>query len=75
MVITDLGLLEPDPVTRELTLTHLHPGVTVEAAKAATGWPLRVAVDLDVTAPPTERELVALRALHARTAAAHGEAA
>ena len=27
-VITDLGILEPDPVTRELTLTALHPGVT-----------------------------------------------
>lgn len=75
MVITDLGLLEPDPVTRELTLTHLHPGVTVEAAKAATGWPLRVGAELGVTAPPSEHELTALRALHARTAAAHGEAA
>src|SRR5215213_9063351 len=28
-VITDLGVLEPDPRTRELTLTQLHPGVTV----------------------------------------------
>ncbi|WP_017543505.1 3-oxoadipate--succinyl-CoA transferase subunit B, partial [Nocardiopsis prasina] len=26
-VITDLGVLEPDPATRELTLVGLHPGV------------------------------------------------
>jgi len=38
MIITDLGVLEPDPVSCELTLTHLHPGVTVEqAANASAG--------------------------------------
>ena len=42
-VITDLGVLEPDPVTRELVLTRMHPGVTSAAACAATGWELRVA--------------------------------
>ncbi|MGH3745094.1 MAG: CoA-transferase subunit beta, partial [Mycobacteriales bacterium] len=42
-VITDLGILEPDPATCELTLTHLHPGVSVEQAREATGWPLAVA--------------------------------
>ena len=31
-VITDLGILEPDPETRELVLTHVHPGVTAEQA-------------------------------------------
>src|SRR6266853_4465608 len=42
-VITDLGIMTPDPVTKELTLTSLHPGITVEQAIAATGWPLKVA--------------------------------
>jgi glutaconate CoA-transferase subunit B len=74
-VITDLGILTPDPVTRELTLTQLHPGVTVEAVKAATGWDLRVANDLATTEPPTAAELAALRALQKRTAEAHGEVA
>ena len=32
-VITDLGVLEPDPETKELVLTHVHPGV--EAAAGA----------------------------------------
>src|ERR1700757_3279682 len=41
-VITDLGVLTPDPVTRELTLTALHPGITVDQVKAATGWDLKV---------------------------------
>src|SRR5215831_518284 len=31
-VITDLGILTPDAVTRELTLTSLHPGITPEKA-------------------------------------------
>ncbi len=71
-VITDLGVLTPDPVTRELTLTALHPGITVEQAKANTGWELRVADHLPVTQPPTAAELATLRDLHERTARAHG---
>ncbi len=74
-VITDLGILTPDPVTRELTLTSLHPGITVEQVRAATGWDLRIANDLAATVPPTEVELTALRALLKRTAEAHGEVA
>jgi glutaconate CoA-transferase subunit B len=62
-VITDLGVLEPDPDTKELTLTTLHPGVTVEQAKAATGWELRVAETIDTEPAPTDAELSALRAL------------
>ena len=71
-MITDLGVLTPDPVTRELTLTALHPGITVEQAKASTGWELKVADHLPVTQPPTALELETLRDLHARTARAHG---
>lgn len=70
-VITDLGILTPDPETRELTLTSLHPGVEVEAVREATGWPLKVAAGLATTEPPTPRELEALRDLEARTARAH----
>jgi glutaconate CoA-transferase, subunit B len=64
-VITDLGVLRPDPATAELVLTGVHPGVTAEQAAAATGWDLRIAPDLAVTEPPTEAELTALRALKA----------
>jgi glutaconate CoA-transferase subunit B len=63
LVITDLGVLEPNPETCELVLTHLHPGVTAEQAREATGWDLTLAPELDRTAPPTAAELAALRAL------------
>lgn len=62
-VITDLGILEPDPETRELTLTALHPGVSLDQVRKATGWALRVADDLRTTDEPTEEQLRALRAL------------
>jgi glutaconate CoA-transferase, subunit B len=65
-VITDLGVLEPDPETAALTLTQLHEGVTVEQAREATGWELAVAEELRVTDPPNETELAALRELLAR---------
>jgi glutaconate CoA-transferase subunit B len=64
-VITDLGILRPEPQTCELALASLHPGVTAEQAKAATGWPLMIAADLATTPPPTVAELRALRALKA----------
>lgn len=65
-VITDLGVLEPDPETRELTLTALHPGVEVEQAVAATGFELRVAERVDRTEPASAAESAALAALAAR---------
>jgi glutaconate CoA-transferase, subunit B len=64
-VITDLGVLEPD-ATGELTLTRIHPGVTVEQVREATEWDLKVAEALQTTDPPTDEELSALRELVAR---------
>ena len=74
-VITDLCVLEPDPVTKELTVASLHPGVTREQVVSATGWKIKFADKVGETPPPTDKELKVLRELHARTAAAHGEAA
>jgi glutaconate CoA-transferase subunit B len=62
-VITDLGILEPDPETKELVLTHVHPGISPEQAKEATGWDLKIADDLKTTEAPTEDELSKLREL------------
>jgi glutaconate CoA-transferase subunit B len=59
-VVTDVGLLEPNQ-NGELTLAALHPGQTVEQARANTGWDLRVAPSLRTTEPPTEAELRLLR--------------
>lgn len=56
MIITNLGVLHPHPRTCELVLTHLHPGVSIEAVQAATGWDLLVASDVEQTTPPTDAE-------------------
>ena len=68
-VITDLGVLARDPGDGELTLTHLHPGVTLDDARSAVGWDLRVADTVAETAPPTAAELETLRALEATKSA------
>ncbi len=52
-MITDRGILEPDPGTCELTLTFMHPGVRVEQAVASTGWQLTVAPGVQPTDLPT----------------------
>jgi glutaconate CoA-transferase subunit B len=61
VVVTDLGILEPRD--GELTLVAVHPGVSVDDVRAATGWDLRVAGDVRETAPPSADELAALRSL------------
>src|SRR6478735_5591267 len=52
-VITDLGVLEPDPETLELALTQIHDGVDAAQVREATGWQLRVAEQLRTTEPAT----------------------
>jgi len=71
-VITDLGILTPDPVTKELTLTSVHPGVSVDQVRAATSWELKVSNALQTTRAPEAGELAALRDLLRRTAEKHG---
>ena len=57
VVITDLGVLRPDPGDHELTLVAVHPGIDVEDVVAKTGWQLRIAGDLEVSEAPTPSEL------------------
>jgi glutaconate CoA-transferase subunit B len=64
VVVTDHGILEPQD--GELTLTHVHPGVSVDEVRSATGWDLKVADDVAETQPATEEELGALRALRTK---------
>jgi glutaconate CoA-transferase subunit B len=74
-LMTDLAIFAPDPETKEMIVTSIHPGVTREQVAEATGWPLRCATKVDETPAPSARELETLRELHARTKRAHGEAA
>jgi glutaconate CoA-transferase subunit B len=70
-VITDFGVLTPEAGSDELVLTALFDGASAGEARAAVGWPLRVAPTVEAIAPPTALELETLRALHARTREAH----
>ena len=71
LLITDLAIWKPDPVTKEFVVVSLHPGVTREQVAETCGWPARFADRLEETPAPTELELKTLRDLQARTKAAH----
>jgi glutaconate CoA-transferase subunit B len=74
-VVTDLCVMEPDPQTKELTVTSLHPGVTRETVAENTGWAIRFAAELGETPAPGAEELGVLRDLQARTRLAHANPA
>ena len=74
-LMTDLAVFEPEVGSNEMIVTSIHPGVTRDQIAEATGWPVRYAVKVGETSPPTAHELETLRELHARTRRAHGEAA
>jgi glutaconate CoA-transferase, subunit B len=62
-VVTDLAVFGFDENTRRLTPLALNPGVTREQVQENTGFNLDFRASLGVTEPPTEHELLALRAL------------
>lgn len=72
-LITDMCVMEPDPVSKEMTVVTIHAGVRREALQAATGWPLKYAGDVGETPVPTARELDVMRDMQARTKKAHAE--
>lgn len=60
-VITTLGILRFHPETREMFLSAVHPGVSVDEVKNNTGWPLTTAPSVERTSPPTDEELEGIR--------------
>jgi glutaconate CoA-transferase subunit B len=60
-VVTNLAVLDFHPDSRRMRVVSLHPGVSPEEVQANTGFPLLAAERLEVTEPPTERELAILR--------------
>jgi len=71
LLITDLAIWKPDPITKEFTVVSMHPGVTREKVQETCGWPVKFADSMEETPPPTGLELTTLRDLKARTDAAH----
>jgi len=73
-LITDLAIYQPDPETKEMIVTSIHPGVTREQIQENTGWTVRYAAQVAETPVPTAHELDILRELQVRTARAHAAA-
>jgi glutaconate CoA-transferase subunit B len=72
LLVTDLCIMKPGEETKEMSVVSLHPGVTMDSVRAATGWDVRAADTVDETPAPTSTELKVLRELNRRTAEAHG---
>ncbi len=64
-IITDLGVLTPDPRSCEFTMTSVFDGVSEHTIRERTGWDVRIAAAPRIVAPPSAAELAALRAFAA----------
>jgi glutaconate CoA-transferase subunit B len=71
LLVTDLAVWKPNPETKAFEVVSLHPGVTRQQVEESCGWKVGYAGDVGETPPPTALELDTLRALKARTEAAH----
>ena len=60
VVVTDLGIYRFDD-DGEMRLQSLHPGATVDEARATIGWDLRIPTMIETTAAPTAAELALIR--------------
>jgi glutaconate CoA-transferase subunit B len=61
VLITQDAVFKFDPVTKEMYLAGLHPGVTVKQVKSEVPWDLKVANNLELTELPTEEALKLIR--------------
>jgi glutaconate CoA-transferase subunit B len=61
VVVTDLGTYRFDADSGEMVLATVHPGVTVDDVRAATGWAVRLDGGLHTTPAPTAEELRLIR--------------
>jgi glutaconate CoA-transferase subunit B len=60
-IITTLGILRPDPVSKEFFLDAYYAFSSVEEILKSTGWDLKVSPNVHVVPEPSESELAALR--------------
>ncbi len=56
-----MGIFRFDESTREMMLTSLHPGCSVEAVQERVDWPLRLTDDLIESEPPSTEHLRIVR--------------
>ena len=60
-VVSDLGVFDFATPDRSMRLASLHPGVTVEQVREATGFELTVPDEVPATREPTDEELRLIR--------------
>ncbi|MFI0541075.1 CoA-transferase subunit beta [Streptomyces sp. WSLK1-3] len=60
-VVSDLGVFDFDTPDRSMRLASLHPGVTVEQVREATGFDLAIPDEVPYTREPTPGELELIR--------------
>jgi glutaconate CoA-transferase subunit B len=60
-IITTLGILRPNPLTKEFCLDAYFPFSSIEEIRENTGWDLKVSPDVRIVPEPTEEELKNLR--------------
>ena len=61
IVITDLCVMDFEPVSKRMRLKSLHPGVSVEEVQAQTGFELVIPDSVPETPPPTDEQIRLLR--------------
>lgn len=60
-VVTNLCVMDFEPETKAMRLVSVHPGVTVDVVKEATGFELIVPEQVEETTPPSDEELEFMR--------------
>ena len=71
LLVTDLAVWKPDPVTKVFIVVSIHPGVQRGQIEETCCWDVHFAADAAETPAPTEIELTTLRDLQERTRIAH----
>ncbi|RMG48205.1 MAG: hypothetical protein D6723_15470 [Acidobacteria bacterium] len=61
LVVTNLAVLDFDPVSKRMRLKSVHPGVSAEEVQKNTGFELVIPEQIETTPLPTEEELKLLR--------------
>ena len=60
-LVSTKGVFRFDPETKEMYLSSIHPGVSLESVKKDIPWDLKVASDLSETMRPTDEEIDFIR--------------
>ena len=60
-LISTKGIFAFDPITKEMYLAKVHPGISVAEIKKRVPWDLKIAPDLDETERPTDDEIDFIR--------------